>query len=255
MWKMTLIGLAMVGCASSGFHEGRTSLSKNEQSFLRGPRGTSKTFDRFWQAPNSRPWGLVQWDPDRSWAVPEAPKSLLRDIRDQLGRLNQRAGAIQKECGKKLVQRTSLAVTEGGGTSELSYVEGEMVHRSLGMSSTKTVATEERPFVEVDELKQLPNNVAVVLASNGDRTLPATVAYLRPLWVQKSHPEILVTTPWLDWPVSLRATYDLDSVPQEPSWQGWGMDEPLPEESVVPLEERLGRGIGISNGSFCARES
>lgn len=29
---------------------------------------------------------------------------------------------IQEECGKKLVQRTRMAVTEGSSASELSYV-------------------------------------------------------------------------------------------------------------------------------------
>jgi hypothetical protein len=113
---------------------------------------------------------------------------------------------IQEECGKKVVQKTSLAITEGGTSSELSYVQGGIVHQGLGLSSTKTVATEERPFVEVEELKQLPNNVAIVLPSNGDRTLPATVTFLRPLWVQEKCPEIEVSTPWLDWPPEARST-------------------------------------------------
>lgn len=124
MWKTMLVGLAMVGCASTGFHEGRTSLGKNEQSYLRGPRGTSKNFERFWRAPNPRPWGLVQWDPDRSWAVPEAPKALLRDIRDQLGRLNQRAGTAEN---------ISLAITvyrwEPAGTWRKPTASYEMVAR------------------------------------------------------------------------------------------------------------------------------
>mgnify|MGYP001767607617 CR=1 FL=1 len=87
-----LVGLAMVGCASTGFHEGRSSLGKDEQACLRGRKGTSTNFDRFWQTANLRPWGLVRWDQDRSWMVPEAPKELLQTIRDQVGRLNQRAG-------------------------------------------------------------------------------------------------------------------------------------------------------------------
>ena len=111
---------------------------------------------------------------------------------------------IQEECGKKVVQKTSLAITEGGTSSELSYVQGGIVHQGLGLSSTKTVSTEEKPFVEVEELKQLPNNVAIVLPSNGDRTMPATVAFLRPLWVQEKHPEISICTPWLDWQPEIR---------------------------------------------------
>ena len=153
---------------------------------------------------------------------------------------------IQEECGKKLVQKTSLAVTEGGASSELSYLEGEMVHQSMGMSSTKTVATEEKPFVEIDEMKQLPNNVAIVLPSNGHRTLPATIAFLRPLWVQKKHPNLSPATSWLDWPAELRSTHDL-AVPHEPNWSSWPTSEPLDEGLVVPREARLGRFIQAAN--------
>lgn len=150
---------------------------------------------------------------------------------------------IQEECGKKLVQRTSLAITEGGRASELSYVQGGIVHDAVGVSATKTVATEEKPFVEIDELKGLPNNVAVVLPSNGDRTLPATVAYLRPLWVFKKLPGLRIETSWLDWPPELRATYDLDTIPQEASWRGWDLDGPLDEAGLVAASDRLGRFI------------
>jgi hypothetical protein len=111
------------------------------------------------------------------------------------------------------------------------------------MSSTKTVATEEKPFVEVDELKQLPNNVALVLPSNGNQTLPATVTYLRPLWIQKKYPSLPVTTPWLDWPAELRGTYDLDTIPQELHWHGWGSDDPLAEEDVLGSDARLGKFV------------
>jgi hypothetical protein len=148
---------------------------------------------------------------------------------------------IQEECGKKLVQKTSLAITEGGRASELSYVQGGIVHDAVGVSATKTVATEEKPFVEIDELKGLPNNVAVVLPSNGDRTLAASIGYLRPLWVFKRHPDLPTETSWLDWPADLRATYDLDTIPQELSWRGWGTSEPLDEDSLVPAERSLGR--------------
>ena len=150
---------------------------------------------------------------------------------------------IQEECGKKLVQKTSLAVTEGGTSSELSYVQGQIVHDGLGLSSTKTVNTEEKPFVEIDELKQLPNNVAIVLPSNGDRTLPSTITYLRPLWVQKKFPELPVSTPWLDWPTELCTTYDLDTMPQELNWAGWGTSEPLDEGFVVQSDSLLGKFV------------
>jgi hypothetical protein len=150
---------------------------------------------------------------------------------------------IQEECGKKLVQRTSLAITEGGRASELSYLQGGIVHDAVGVSATKTVATEEKPFVEIDELKGLPNNVAIVLPSNGDRTLPATIAYLRPVWVFKKRADLAIETSWLDWPEDLRATYDLNSIPQDVSWRGWGTEEPVDEASLVLISERLGKFV------------
>ena len=41
-----------VGCASAGFHEGRTALRKNEQRYLIARAGAAKTaFARFWAMP------------------------------------------------------------------------------------------------------------------------------------------------------------------------------------------------------------
>jgi hypothetical protein len=148
---------------------------------------------------------------------------------------------IQEECGKRLVAKTSLAMTEGGTSSELSYLQGAIVHQGIGLSSTKTVVAEEKPFVEIDELRQLPNNVAIILPSNGDRTLPATITYLRPLWVQQRYPDLLLSTPWLDWPAELRATYDIDALPQELNWQGWPSPEPLDEAAMTTMESYLGK--------------
>jgi hypothetical protein len=73
--------------------------------------------------------------------------------------------------------------------------------------------------------------------------LPATIAYLRPLWVRKKYPHLPITTPWLDWPEDLRSTYDLDSIPQDVAWKGWGLAEPLDERAVVPAGDRLGRFV------------
>ena len=82
-----------MGCASTGFHEGKTTLGKSERGYLvAGKAAQEGPFDRFWRGPNLRPWGLVKWQEDRSWATSDAPKDLLQSIRDELGRLNQRAG-------------------------------------------------------------------------------------------------------------------------------------------------------------------
>jgi hypothetical protein len=112
------------------------------------------------------------------------------------------------------------------------------VNQGLAMSSTRTVTAEEKPFVEIDELKQLPNNVALAFPSTGEKTLPATLCYLRPLWVLQEYPDLRLETPWLDWPVSLRKSYDLDSIPQSFTWHGWGRGA-LEVSETVPLERYL----------------
>jgi len=149
---------------------------------------------------------------------------------------------IQKEVGLKDVYQTTLARTEGGRASHLSYVQGEFVQEGLAMSETKTTTTVEKPFVEVAELKQLPNNVAVILPSTGEKVLPATYCYLRPPWVFKKNPDLRLETPWQDWPEDLRKTYDLDSIPQDLNWGGWGL-APLQAAEVLNQDIHLGAFI------------
>ena len=146
---------------------------------------------------------------------------------------------IQKEAGTKDIAKTMLAVTEGGRASDLSYIQGAFVNQGLAMSSTRTVTAEEKPFVEIDELKQLPNNVALGFPSTGEKTLPATYVYLRPLWVFQEHPGLDLETSWLDWPEELRRSYDLDTVPQTFHWSGWG-GEPLEAADLLTQDQHLG---------------
>ena len=155
---------------------------------------------------------------------------------------------IQKEAGTKDIAKTQLAVTEGGRASDLSYVQGGFVNKGLAMSSTRTVTAEEKPFVEIDELKQLPNNVALAFPSTGEKTLPATYCYLRPLWVYREYPDLAQETPWLDWPEELRKTYDLDSIPQTFRWVGWGRG-PLDAVEVVDQDKHLAGFIQAGPGS------
>jgi hypothetical protein len=145
---------------------------------------------------------------------------------------------IQKEAGTKDIAKTQLAVTEGGRASDLSYVQGGFVNKGLAMSSTRTVTAEEKPFVEIDELKQLPNNVALAFPSTGERTLPATYVFLRPLWVLEAYPALVRETSWLDWPEELRKSYDLDSIPQVCCWDGWGRG-PLDASELVSPDRQL----------------
>jgi hypothetical protein len=154
---------------------------------------------------------------------------------------------IQKEAGTKDIAKTQLAVTEGGRTSDLSYVQGGFVNKGLAMSSTKTVTAEEKPFVELDELKQLPNNVALAFPSTGEKTLPATYLFLRPLWVFRDNPSLAPETPWLDWPEGLRKSYDLDSIPQVFRWEGWG-NGPLEASDVVSMDQQLAGFIQSGSG-------
>lgn len=150
MWKTMLLGLAMMGCASSGFHEGRTSLAKNEQGYLRGPGVTSKNFERFWQTPSLRPWGLVQWDQDRSWAVPEAPKDLLQSIRDQLGRLNQRASSSENISLAITVYRWESAGTWHKATAFYEIVARDGRGKIVWAADDKVRATEDLAVSLVD---------------------------------------------------------------------------------------------------------
>jgi hypothetical protein len=155
---------------------------------------------------------------------------------------------IQEEIGKKLVAKTTVSVTEGGNSSSMSYFAGDIVHQGIGLSSMKSVATEEKPFLEFEELKALPNNVAVVCPSNGFRTLPATITYLRPLFLFGENSKITRETPWLDWPESLRTTYDLHNIPQRVVWEGWRSADgrpadPLDANNVVTADSRLGKFV------------
>jgi len=83
--------LAM-GCASPGFHEGRTSLARDEQACLMGGGSGQGGFARFWRSPKLVHWGFLKWQEDASWAAPAAPVRLLQAIRDELGRVNAQAG-------------------------------------------------------------------------------------------------------------------------------------------------------------------
>ena len=126
MKRLIMIVVALCsGCASTTFHEGKTTLGKEEQGYLRGGNGSGKgTFERYWQSQNLRPWGLVQWQEERSWAVPDAPVDLLQAVRDELGRLNQRAGA-----GENLQVAVTVYRFEKAGTWSKPTAYYEMVAR------------------------------------------------------------------------------------------------------------------------------
>ena len=100
--------------------------------------------------------------------------------------------------------------------------------------------------MELEELRALPNNVAVVTPSNGERALPATLTYLRPLWVFKKHKNLRYETSWFDWPLELRSNRGLDDLPQEHKWAGWVEQngeriEAVDQTETVAPDVRLGR--------------
>ena len=93
--RLAIAMIATAGCAPAVFHEGRSTLAEAERAYL-GPGRPSSTavFQRFWQSPNARPWGIVRWEQDRSSACARAPAGLLQSMREEIGRLNRawRAG-------------------------------------------------------------------------------------------------------------------------------------------------------------------
>ena len=156
-------------------------------------------------------------------------------------------GIIEKECGKRQVAKTQLQVSEGTNSSQLSYAQAAIVHDGgFNVSSSKTITVEEKPFVEIEHLKRLPNNVAIVLPSDGEQQLPATVAFMRPLYLFRGNKKynFPIETPWHKWPSELRAVYDLDIPPELAQWKGWDLGGgALDASMVVSAAEHLGRFV------------
>lgn len=86
--------MLVAACASAGLHSGKTSLLPQETATVasQGKEAGSSRFRRFWKSPNLSSWRLLKWDQDRSSVVADAPAGLLQNVRDELGRLNQRDG-------------------------------------------------------------------------------------------------------------------------------------------------------------------
>jgi hypothetical protein len=144
---------------------------------------------------------------------------------------------IGKEVGNKDVSKISVAVTEGGQQSRVSYFHNQFVNEALGVSETKTAAIEEKPFFEIEELRTMPNFVSVVLPSTGDETLPATKLFLRPTFLFGSDSNLRRETSWFDWPDELKKRVTLATVDQAPTWTA--------PEGVVDLE-----GLHTFSGGF-----
>lgn len=115
------------GCATGGFHEGRTALRKEEQGYLVAGRGSPRSaFARLWASPRRPPIGLVQWWAEQSWACTEAPPELLQSIRDELGRLNQ-----PYRTGENIVFAVTVYRFDKGGVWASPSAYYEIVVRDL----------------------------------------------------------------------------------------------------------------------------
>lgn len=125
---------------------------------------------------------------------------------------------IQKEVGNKDVSKISIAISEGGQQSEMSYLIGRIVDSNLAVSETKTAMLEEKPFFEIEELRTMPNFVGVVTASTGDETLPAAKVFLRPSYVFNQRPEPAPETIWYDWPSDSKKQVNLATVDEVEAW-------------------------------------
>lgn len=131
---------------------------------------------------------------------------------------------IEKEVGLKDVAKTTVGIVEGGRQSDLNYAFGNVVNEGMAVSESKQVTIEEKPFFEKEDMKRLPDFVAIVLPSTGEVTLPATMCFLRPSWVFQAFPDLTHETSWYDWPEALRKRVGLDNLPQTADWSGWGTE-------------------------------
>jgi hypothetical protein len=89
---IAVVTLAAASCATTGtIHGGRTALAPQEAAALaQAKEKTDAGFRRLWKSAALKNLGLLKWDQDHSGAAPGAPPALLQNIRDELGRLNQR---------------------------------------------------------------------------------------------------------------------------------------------------------------------
>lgn len=130
MWRMLipLGGLMAAGCATTqGLHEGRTALAVPEATVVsaHAEEGTGNGFRRLWRSPTLKPWRLLKWDQEHSTVAPGASPALLQTIRDEVGRLNQRAAG-----GDDLLLTVTVYLYRGGGWFSDPRAHYELVARN-----------------------------------------------------------------------------------------------------------------------------
>jgi hypothetical protein len=122
-----VIVLAGVGCASTGaLHGGPSALAPKEKAALvQTKERKGEGFRRLWKSTDLKPWALLRWDQDHSSTAPGAPPGLLQNIRDELGRFNQRS--IR---GEDLVLVVTVYAYDRGGWFSDPSVSYELVARN-----------------------------------------------------------------------------------------------------------------------------
>src|SRR5690242_10632408 len=160
MWRMLMIPLSGIVAASCAtvprLHQGSTALATPETATVaaHAEKGAGDGFRRVWRSPNLKAWRLLKWDQDHSSAAPGSPAALLQAIRDELGRLNQRASA-----GEDLQLTCTVYLYRGGGWFSDPKAHYELVARdrsgkALWVVDDEIVAQPElaRSLTEPEEL-------------------------------------------------------------------------------------------------------
>lgn len=89
--SLGLVLLAVPAFAGDKFHEGKSALTAEEKaSVLNIKEKDGSGFSTFWRNPEVKEFGLLKFDADSSYSIPDAPQDLLDSIRDNIGKLNQK---------------------------------------------------------------------------------------------------------------------------------------------------------------------
>jgi hypothetical protein len=154
---------------------------------------------------------------------------------------------IEKEVGTKDVTKISHSISESGQKTNLDLVSGTFTHEGgMSISETQNTNLEEKPFFEIETLKQIPVFSAVVVTSMGSQILPATLVYMRPTFLFPDlyttpekpcliYPDLTIEDSWWNWPEELKKSVTLETIPQEIKWEGFKTRKGV---KTGPIEER-----------------
>jgi hypothetical protein len=142
MLRMLIIplgGMLVGACAATNLHPGKTTLLPPETATVvsQGKDTKGGGFRRIWKSPTLHPWRLLKWDQDRSSVTADAPAGLLQNVRDEIGRVNQRDGH-----GEDLLLAVTVYVYRAGGWFSNPKAHYELVARD-GKGKAVWVADDE----------------------------------------------------------------------------------------------------------------